>query len=272
MRALRNGMLAVALVCLAASTVRADDAVQPWVADTALVKAVWSDIHDKGILSVATRLADLERALAGAKDSIAAASTQNIVLTDGAAESLMAMALVAGDKTHPHSGTVTAVENPYPQIGMLLGSYYDEIGKPAEAARVLEAGIDADAIEGLHAGDTYPMLQSEHGIALGSLHRWPEALAAYDAALEASQDDDKDGKAIIQRGRGYVLTELNRLDDAEAAYNESLKLQPGNALALHELDYIKGLRAGKPEAPSGGIRPLQPPAAPQQTPPSQDRT
>jgi len=95
--------------------------------------------------------------------------------------------------------------------------------------------------------------------------RWAEALAAYDAALAAVGDDDTKAKALIMRGRGYVLTELNRLDDAEAAYNDSLKVDPGNTLALHELDYIKKLRAGQPEAPSG-IRPLQQPVTPNGTP------
>ena len=48
------------------------------------------------------------------------------------------------------------------------------------------------------------------------------------------------------------------LDDAEAAYTASLKVDPGNKIALGELDYIAGLRSGK--KPTGTV--LTMPGAP----------
>ena len=48
------------------------------------------------------------------------------------------------------------------------------------------------------------------------------------------------------RGRGLALTELKRLDEAEAAYRDALALEPGNALATSELQYIAGASATSP--------------------------
>jgi len=36
---------------------------------------------------------------------------------------------------------------------------------------------------------------------------------------------------------------LGRLDEAEDSYNKSLEIEPGNRIALGELEYIKKLRA-----------------------------
>jgi Flp pilus assembly protein TadD len=53
----------------------------------------------------------------------------------------------------------------------------------------------------------------------------------------------------MRRGRGFVLTELGRLDEAEAAYRESLKIEPDSERAKNELQYIARLKAGGPSAP-----------------------
>jgi hypothetical protein len=76
--------------------------------------------------------------------------------------------------------------------------------------------------------------------------------------------DDLDDamRAHVLRGRGYALTELNRLDEAEQAYNDSLKYEPGNTRAQSELRYIAGLRAGAPPVASSGLAPLQRPPSP----------
>src|SRR5580693_8668133 len=58
---------------------RADDsptpatAVQPWVVDEDLAKAVWADIQSSGILTTATHVPDMEKALSNANQSIEAA-------------------------------------------------------------------------------------------------------------------------------------------------------------------------------------------------------
>ena len=44
---------------------------------------------------------------------------------------------------------------------------------------------------------------------------------------------------------GFSLIELNRLNEAEQAFNQSLEIDPKNSVALNELAYIKKLRSPK---------------------------
>jgi Flp pilus assembly protein TadD len=55
--------------------------------------------------------------------------------------------------------------------------------------------------------------------------------------------------ARILRTKGYALGELNRFDEAEAAYQESLKYEPNHAGALNELKYLAQRKAGAPKTP-----------------------
>lgn len=53
---------------------------------------------------------------------------------------------------------------------------------------------------------------------------------------------------IALRGIGFSLIEIGRLDEAEGALRESLDLDPGNPMALSELEYIDHLRSQGPYA------------------------
>jgi len=70
-------------------------------------------------------------------------------------------------------------------------------------------------------------------------------LFAQAAAMADQQPADMRAErhARSLRGMGFTLIELGRLDDAEARFTESLKLQPDNRGALSELRYIKEQRA-----------------------------
>ena len=63
---------------------------------------------------------------------------------------------------------------------------------------------------------------------------------AYDLA-EAHGDNAYD-KARALRGMGYSLIDLKKLDEATALFENSLTLEPGNQIALNEIDYIKMLK------------------------------
>lgn len=240
---------------LLATAARADDAANPvaastapWVDDLALIDQTKADVQAQGVMAVEKYRQRLEDALAGAKHSIELAQSGTdtaYVLTDGATDTLMQMATAAASKTSK-AKHVVAVQNPYPEIAFYLGSYYDEIGNPEQALRVLDAGIASLGSMALFVGtsDHRPGLVVERGAALNSLHRSADALANFDEGLKLDGVSDF-MRATMYRGRGFALTELGKLDEAEASYNESLKFAPGNAHAEQELRYIAGLRAGK---------------------------
>ncbi|MCB0166443.1 MAG: hypothetical protein KDI79_19595 [Anaerolineae bacterium] len=50
--------------------------------------------------------------------------------------------------------------------------------------------------------------------------------------------------AVAMRGRGFVLIEMKKLDEAEAMFKQSLEFEPANKVALNELRYIEHLRHG----------------------------
>jgi tetratricopeptide (TPR) repeat protein len=95
-----------------------------------------------------------------------------------------------------------------------------------------------------------PYLTSERGAALLALKQWPDALANYEKGLGISPLPDS-ARALLLRGRGFSLTELGRLDDAEKSYRDSLIAEPNNARALAELNYIARIRAGGAPTASG---------------------
>ena len=122
---------------------------QPWVKAQIVLDATVADVGKGGVRAVATHVSDLEAAMAAVNAPDAASGDASdsgpiYVLADGLEETLFALAAVsAAAKNNPHmSGRkIIAVANPYPGIGLYLGSYYNEIGKPQEALRILDAGL-----------------------------------------------------------------------------------------------------------------------------------
>jgi len=215
----------------------------PWVTAQVALDDATADLQQGGIRALAAHVDALEKALADAgRGWLGASPDETVVLTDGMAD--MLLETVAAGKAAPDK-TAVAINDPFAPIALYLASYYNETGRFEDAVRVIDREF------AFHPGTTgghRPELASERAVALVQLHRFAEALKAYDDGLLLLSIDDK-GKARMQRGRGYALTELGRLDDAEAAYRQSLTLEPNNKLALGELAYIAKLKAGaKPEA------------------------
>ncbi len=89
---------------------------------------------------------------------------------------------------------------------------------------------------------------SELGHVYQTGKQWPKSLETFDRAIEGARTlpDNTNQSGTLRRalrGRGYALIELNRLDEAEKAYAECLELDPDDAKAKGELNYVKGLRA-----------------------------
>lgn len=256
LRALRSAALALGLGIAALSPASAAD--PPWVQAQSVLDASMMDLKSGGIRALKDHVPAIEQALAGGKAAIAAAAAAGFELADGTQEMLVVM----GSLKPPRGVEVSAMDNPYPALALYLGSYYNDIGKPDDALRVLDLGLTLFVVDGIHIGAHWPGLMFERGAALVGLKRWTDVLSAYDDVLKEIPDMQPAMQARFDRGRGFALTELGRLDDAEAAYRESLELEPGNARALAELDYIAKLRAGGPAAPTG-IVPVQPQGAPE---------
>ncbi len=179
MQALRIAALVACLAVMAAPLARADDtAALPALADAqAVLGATVADVQANGVAGIRAHAGGLERALAGAKDAILAtrpAQGRITVLTDGPTDTLAALAAAVADKRD-----AVAVRDPYPAISLYLGSYYNEIGKPRDALRVLDAGLSLyhmkDYISLL--GETRPGLLVERTAALTALRRFDDAIA-----------------------------------------------------------------------------------------------
>jgi len=131
----------------------------------------------------------------------------------------------------------------YGSAAMLLAAFSNELKRYEEAARYGDIGLRYTPAD--------DHLVTETALAYGSLNREDEALRLLDGWLSAASASDPRTKARVLRAKGFNLIELNRLDEAEAAYRASLDLEPDHQGAKNELTYIAGLRRGK--APTGSV-------------------
>jgi hypothetical protein len=86
-----------------------------------------------------------------------------------------------------------------------------------------------------------PDTHLELGVALTHLREFDQALAAIDRILASGNDDGcVVGRALRQRG--YILFEQGALDASRASYEQSLKVDPDNDIALRELKALAAAR------------------------------
>jgi tetratricopeptide (TPR) repeat protein len=203
--------------------------------DADATQAALDDIGANGLMAASHHLAQLRQVMADMPEPFEAASErgdQEIVRT-ASLEDCAAFAtayLGAGGAKR-----VACQGNPYPTAGFYLGSYFNEIGQPDQALAALD--------QALAAAPNVPLVLAERNAALIALQRWDDVLAGADRGLAQRQLSARD-HALMLRNRGYALTELKRLDEAQQAYEQSLTFEPGNTLAQNELTYIAGLKAG----------------------------
>jgi tetratricopeptide (TPR) repeat protein len=238
--------LALVAVLFAA---HAHAAAFPWTQDKTALDAAIADVQSAGLKAVEPHAAALETALGHAANSFALAGGDPVtayVLIDGPTDTptaLMAASLAIKDKK------LVAVFNPYPGIAFFLGSYYDLVGRPDDALRVLDAALalpDQDRSE--HRTD----LLVERGTALAALKRFKEAVKSYDAAL-AIPGGATAVRAFVYRSRGDALAALGRAKESKASYARAADLLEGNLKAERELALIVRFKSGvPPESKPGG--------------------
>jgi len=159
------------------------------------------------------------------------------------AETLFYMLSVAADHGKGESN----------QDGVALGptwayAHYGKAYSLIELNRFDEAAEELD--RALQLSPNNPQFLCERAYLYRATGEWDKMLQGYRSALTfidmASPDDRKvfeEARAL--RGEGYALIELGDLKSAEKSFKKSLKLEPGNELALGELDYIKNLKKKK---------------------------
>ena len=234
----------------------ADAPNRPWVKDNTTISETVADVHRSGMTAVGPHVADLEKALAGAKESMALAAAGDakhmyLLLNDpGDAPTVEQQA--AADSANK---TLLADPNPYLEIAFFLASYYDLGKKPEDGLRVIDVAL---ALPGSGTNPHRTDLVSKRAAELGALKRWPESLAAYDEALK-----DKElaiaVHAYLDRGRGMALYELGRKGEAKDAYLESLRLVANDPQAKKELEMIEQSQDGGLKLPPS-VNAIQVPA------------
>jgi tetratricopeptide (TPR) repeat protein len=135
-------------------------------------------------------------------------------------------------------GAVTWVAPSYSRAYYLLAFIAVERHDLPTATMLLDASL---------ALEQHPDAMTERALLAQQARTLDLALDLYTKVSIADRGTDLQ-RARAWRGRGSVLIDMNRLDDAEAAYRTSLELQPDHHLALQQLDYIAKRRTGEVEA------------------------
>lgn len=114
-----------------------------------------------------------------------------------------------------------------------------DLGRSAEARATLEKAIAMSPKNAHYVVELATFYRNEKD--------WKEALARYDTAAQIAREfapaESKTmelGEAL--RGKGYVLVEMGRLDEAEAIYKECLTINPNDMTAAGELGYVQAKR------------------------------
>lgn len=119
------------------------------------------------------------------------------------------------------------------------------------AYALVDLGRNAQAREALEKAISMAPRNAQYVAELASLDRrekkWAEALTRFESAAQLARDFSPPESKLIElgqalRGKGYVLVELGRLDDAASAYRQCLELNPADKAAIAELAYVQAQR------------------------------
>lgn len=211
--------------------------------DAAIVDSAWRDWQNAPETGLQSHLRDLHEVLNGAPAEYPLIEKRNGVVisraspgNDGDALTAAIMALDLDEQKG--DSAIVLQPNIYGRASLLLGWWYNHTRQYAEASKALDHGLTLQPDN--------PYLVSEKGMVLVVRRQFPEALALYDDWFSRQMEDPPGtpNRARLLRARGFVLIELKRLDEAEAAYTEALEIEPDHKGARQELAYIQELRGG----------------------------
>ena len=138
------------------------------------------------------------------------------------------------------------IGNAYPRAHYYMGFL---CVKRKQFERAIEFLTDGQKLE-----PSNPNFLFEKAQALVHTGRKQAALALYDQVTEISERVSARELGVARRGRGFVMIEMGDLDTAEIAFRSSLEIDPGNEVALGELQYIQYLRQGGAVAPGQAVQ------------------
>ena len=220
---------------------RTHDAAQE-KADQALAMSALDLMQAHDMDKLNALLPDLKTALGHAPDVLSHpehCGDSIIVYSDELSDVLVVSAMIQGhEKEFGASKAEQREALPYPLLAFVVG-WIEFENEDFQSAHYAYA-------KGLLNDPNYHSLIMEDTLTLAALHRNPEALGQLDAYLARNPDLPDAQMANALRKRGYVLVELERWDEAETAYKDSLKLEPEDETAQGELEYIAQNRPSKP--------------------------
>jgi tetratricopeptide (TPR) repeat protein len=152
------------------------------------------------------------------------------------ADAILYAGMDSGKYTH-----IDVMSGAWARALFLEGFAYNSLHRYEEARRALSL---ATALSPMN-----PHLFNELGYTCERLKDWPQAMQAFKNAENAA--DFLDGKRKVDektraiRGQGYVLVELNKLDEAQAAYHRALAIDPGDVKSMGQLHYIQEVRQAR---------------------------
>ena len=152
----------------------------------------------------------------------------------------VAAAVLGAFLAKQNSNVVVSVEDDWCEAMLLKGYALNELKQPENASAILGKLVGHDS--------NNPNYVAEYAYSLQASGKLDDSKMAYERLKVASSKlSDKVArrhwKAVALRGVGYIHSERREWEQAVKAYEQSLKEEPGNKIALNELDYIAESRS-----------------------------
>jgi tetratricopeptide (TPR) repeat protein len=211
-------------------------------------------------------------ALAAEPDAVAKAEQEQVVAANhligdgkpGDAVVLLDKVIVANEARHPDKSqqiycarteeetllymleaavakrSAVALDPTYCDANFFKGFALIDLGRAAEGRQYIERAVAMAPHNAYYLGELAEGYKAARD--------WDKAFAIFERAAEAAREFSPEDSKTFEltralRGMGFVRSEQGRFDEAEKLFRECLKLNPDDAKAKSELEYIAQQRA-----------------------------
>jgi len=147
-------------------------------------------------------------------------------------------ALLYAMKGATENDKVLVISKTWAEAAYAKGFALFELGQLGEAKYYLTKALGLSPFNATYLFELGQVLLREKN--------WPEALANFKAASQWASLSEASLKPVLKaaadRSAGYALTEMGRLDEAEAIYRQVLTVNENDQKARAGLDYIQKIR------------------------------